>query len=116
MTVAPPTVTVRAHRRRKIIYARKRKAARASFVQSAFICSSKVSACNRDVLATCNGMFALSDRFISSDGVACVDTSHTFSGSSYRLIWSDVSHLVAWGVVLCRKSNVPLVTDRQYLH
>lgn len=38
---------------------------------------------------------AVSDRVISSDGVTYVDASHTFSGSSYRLIWSDVSHLVA---------------------
>jgi hypothetical protein len=60
------------------------------------------------MLVACVEYFALSDRFISSDGVTYVDASHTFSGSSYRLIWSDVSHLVAWGGEVCRRLNVPL--------
>lgn len=34
----------------------------------------------------------LSDQFISSDGVAYVDTSHTFSGSSYKIEWSEFVH------------------------
>jgi len=62
------------------------------------ICRLNVSVCNRDMLAKCEEYLLLSDRFISSDGVAYVDASHTFSGSSYRLIWSDVSHLLACGL------------------
>ena len=77
------------------MYVRKKKGAGALLVHVLCVCRPKVSACNEDVLATRGEIFALSDRFISSDGVTYVDASHTFSGSSYRLIWSDVSHLVA---------------------
>lgn len=65
------------------------------------ICSLRISVGSKYAFKSLGGIFALSDRFISSDGIAYVDASHTFSGSSYRLIWSDVSHLVAWGWVIC---------------
>lgn len=76
-----------------------------------YICYYKVSACNSQICTACVMVFALSDRFISSGGVTYVDASHTFSGSSYRLIWSDVSHLVAWGGVPNRNWDVPLVAQ-----
>jgi len=78
-----------------IVQARRARAAGVMWFCVVKICNLGVSACNKGMLATCEGNLLLSDRFISSDGVAYVDASHTFSGSSYRLIWSDVSHLLA---------------------
>lgn len=66
------------------------------------------------IITVCKALveiFALSDRCISSDGVTYVDASHTFSGSSYRLIWSDVSHLIAcW--VCTTEIDVPMIAHR----